>query len=303
MQQSTIQQAKSVPLANFASNGTCPFCGHGRQDCFHINTKQNKWFCRHCTPRGGDVIDFIQRKHDMSFQSAVAELTGGEYEASSFSSEASPEPAPAKPLGRRDSYVVKLNKGRLNDVDDASGQPGRDYLRSRGVFPEKIQEHCVGTYRDSVSFPWYGLENKTALWGVRRRLMAPKPGQEKYYTGKGHSLAGQLFGSKGLRGYDNLIICEGEINMLTLYQLATDFDTLSFGSEGHKLSGPIAEWVNARYDSTLVWCDKEQIARDKVGQLGGTAIPVWNDEDANELCRFWPHASFSDIANIGRGAQ
>ena len=37
--------------------GPCPFCGG--TDRFHVQPVTGKWFCRTCTPRGGDTIDYV----------------------------------------------------------------------------------------------------------------------------------------------------------------------------------------------------------------------------------------------------
>ena len=54
--------------------GPCPFCGG--TDRFHIVPSAGKWYCRQCTPRGGDAIDYVQRREQVAFQAAVDLLAG-----------------------------------------------------------------------------------------------------------------------------------------------------------------------------------------------------------------------------------
>gem|GEM_PF-2478343 len=54
--------------------GPCPFCGG--TDRFHIVPSAGKWYCRQCTPRGGDSIDYVQRREQIAFQAAVEFLAG-----------------------------------------------------------------------------------------------------------------------------------------------------------------------------------------------------------------------------------
>ena len=54
--------------------GPCPFCGG--TDRLHVVPAAGKWYCRQCTPRGGDAIDYVQRREQVAFQAAVELLAG-----------------------------------------------------------------------------------------------------------------------------------------------------------------------------------------------------------------------------------
>ena len=49
--------------------GPCPFCGG--TDRFHVVPATGKWYCRQCTPRGGDAIDYVRQREQLPFQEAV----------------------------------------------------------------------------------------------------------------------------------------------------------------------------------------------------------------------------------------
>jgi DNA primase len=56
--------------------GPCPFCG-GR-DRLRVKPTDGRWWCRQCSPgpRWGDCLDYIMRRHRLSFSGAVAFLGG-----------------------------------------------------------------------------------------------------------------------------------------------------------------------------------------------------------------------------------
>ena len=55
--------------------GPCPFCGGS--DRLHVNPARpggGRWYCRQCTPRGGDAIDYVRRRDHLCFGEAIARL-------------------------------------------------------------------------------------------------------------------------------------------------------------------------------------------------------------------------------------
>ena len=55
-------------------HGPCPRCGG--DDRFYIRIKQERFFCRQCTPSGGDVINLVQWFDGCDFLAACETLTG-----------------------------------------------------------------------------------------------------------------------------------------------------------------------------------------------------------------------------------
>jgi phage/plasmid primase-like uncharacterized protein len=65
---SWVAAARAVPIGDILAgrgfrltegsrnepHGPCPRCGG--EDRFYVRTKEQKFFCRQCTPSGGDVI-------------------------------------------------------------------------------------------------------------------------------------------------------------------------------------------------------------------------------------------------------
>lgn len=56
-------------------HGPCPLCRAG-DDRFYIRVKQQRFACRQCLPSGGDVIDLVERLHNVGFIEACQILTG-----------------------------------------------------------------------------------------------------------------------------------------------------------------------------------------------------------------------------------
>ncbi len=55
--------------------GACPFCGG--TDRFRVqphNSGGGRWFCRQCSPRGGDAISFVEKHDGIDFKAAIAKL-------------------------------------------------------------------------------------------------------------------------------------------------------------------------------------------------------------------------------------
>lgn len=60
-------------------HGPCPFCGTSQSDPrladrFWVNTSSERYFCRQCSPRGGDAVMFIRQSEGKSCPEAHASL-------------------------------------------------------------------------------------------------------------------------------------------------------------------------------------------------------------------------------------
>jgi hypothetical protein len=60
-------------------HGPCPFCGTSQSDPrladrFWVNTTSERWFCRQCSPKGGDAVMFLRQSEGKSCPEAHAAL-------------------------------------------------------------------------------------------------------------------------------------------------------------------------------------------------------------------------------------
>jgi DNA primase len=83
-----VHRARAVPIAEVLASrgirlttgsknephGPCPRCAG--EDRFYVRLKQQRFFCRQCTPSGGDVIDLVQWLDGCDFLAACETLTG-----------------------------------------------------------------------------------------------------------------------------------------------------------------------------------------------------------------------------------
>lgn len=290
--------------------GPCPFCGGS--DRLHVQPHRadgGRWFCRQCTPGWGDAIDYVRRRERASLPEALALLTGW---AASV-----PLPACARVEAETDrplansaewqreaerevrSAVALLNHG-------TEGEPGRAYLRLRGLLSETWQAWQLGyvmTWHPKlkIRLPAVCLlwRANGAIQAVQYRFIpratgcgegcAEMPKGERFSQRKGGRRV--LFGLDLVRGEGTLVLCEGEINALSLWQVLRPVgcDVVSWGSQGNILRSCVAAEA-ARlvrgYRRVVVWADEQSLAEEALRLLGaerrGVAIFSEGGLDAND---------------------
>jgi phage/plasmid primase-like uncharacterized protein len=316
-----IEQAKRASLISLSERytqlrkistgewaGPCPKCGG--ENRFHA--KEDWFFCRQCNPNGGDTIEFVRwMQPGLSFVDAVAQLTGGTLPtATQRLPERTKAPAQVtQPDWRRKTTVMlQAAQERLLEAD---GEPARQYLISRGLEPRTWLHYGLG-YRADVSVP--GTEGKVKtpaicmpwyaggkLMAVRYRFLAPQNGN-KQTAEYGSQFSGRLFGGQGLpewvtmpigdgnksvQSLCTLVICEGEINAMSIWQAAgdTNVHVLSLGSESAKLNSAMIGFAK-RYGTVIVWADRAEVARNLQAEIpAANSITSPNGKDANDLLR------------------
>lgn len=144
--------------------------------------------------------------------------------------------------------------------------------------------------------PWYAAGKLT---GLRYRFLEAQDGH-KQTAQTGSHFTGRLFGGHGLPDWVSLaksdgkfesmcdlIICEGEINAMSIWQVAgdTNLHVLSMGSESAKLSDAMVAYAK-RYRNVIVWADKSNVARELQAEIpAANSITSPNGNDANDLLR------------------
>ena len=89
-----------------------------------------------------------------------------------------------------------------------------DYLTKRKVTEEAIKHFKLKSYKGNIAFPYYEYGQ---VVGVKYREPKKVDGNgPKYLSIKGSSFG--LFNKQNINGADELIICEGEIDCMILYQ-------------------------------------------------------------------------------------
>lgn len=258
--------------------GPCPRCG-GR-DRFHV--KDQRFYCRQCYPRGGDIIDLVRLLHNLSFAEACRHLSDDPV----FSSERPPSsslPPPSPPAerapqppasfheaARRTLYAVQ----RRLDSDD--GAAGRAYLQARGLEERTWRNYGLGygqtmhplrrRNETAIFIPWLNPDG-TRIEALRHRFTDPALAKgERYTLRPGSRLA--IFGLHLLTPAPELIIVEGEFNCMALHQCGVI--ALSLGSETgarHQASLDLLTSLSRSYARIHAWFDNRARAQDLLARL------------------------------------
>lgn len=287
-------------------SGPCPKCG-GR-DRFHCQAQL--FMCRHCHPRWGDAIEYVQWMGlAPDFTTAcdylgnfantpVTHVQGTNTHRTPFTSRPGPEPTgPDSDWKRRANHIVTKSHQVLLYADSA--EPGRQYLKQRGLDIMVAKQFYLGFRSDvpvpgtkgqvkcqAIVIPWFNHQGD--LTGVRYRLLNGNDGAKKT-SERGSQFSGILFGRHLLDDYTKahktLLLVEGEMNAMSCWAVAneTNLDVLSYGSENSRLTPNAMELVNC-YAHIIVWADREDVARSFMTALPkAVGLKSPRGQDANDL--------------------
>ena len=307
-QRTALHRASAKEMA-----GPCPLCGGN--DRFHCAAEW--FFCRQCHPERGDAIEFAAWVENIGFREAVAILMGQAIPTPAPVRQPTPSRPQRKPIQDSESWNAKkramiatAQRAILTD----EGRAGLDYLIGRGLTPATIKAFGIG-YRPAVALPgtWnaekrersYPAQPAIAIpWivagyirAIRYRFLSlhsytdaeGRDRKEKQTAEFGSNFAGTLYGGHLLQKDEpatrTLIICEGELNAMSIYQVSqgTRLDALSTGAEKQAITPAMVAAIQ-RYGTVIVWADREEIARGM-----STALPFAHPikspggMDANDL--------------------
>lgn len=271
--------------------------------------------------------NFDPTYYESKLKASQAVLAGSDGKETSRGSETSQRPRETAPtpaiVTRPQSGVEGSRNADSNDFDPVyyesklkasqaalAGSDGEVYLRGRGLTLETARRFGIG-FDPSVAVPGTnGAQRAPAIaipWtsggklsGVRYRFLATQTNPEgKQYKQSGRgSFRGLLWGGAGLLGVAHfpgrpieslrtLVICEGEINAMSIWQAAhlSNLDVMSIGSQDSKFTAPMIAFVH-RYGRVLVWMDEPdraaRVCNDLAGArlIAGVASP--EKKDAND---------------------
>lgn len=308
--QAQIQQARQVdllhligqdtPLVRIAATrggewaGPCPFCGG--EDRFHVVPATGRWFCRQCTPHGGDAIDYVRRRDHVSFHEAVDRLLSSNTSAR-IQLRSAPVCTTHTPAWRearwQDAARIEVAQASHRLNHDMAAEQGRAYLRDRGLLPATWQAWNLGyawvwhsrlrTLAPAITLPWQAGGH---IQAVQYRFIVPGLAkQDRFSQRKGGERL--LFGQDMRKGRDTLILVEGEINAVSLWQTChASADVLSCGSQ--EMNGKalrLAQAVAEEYQRVFVWLDELPRATAAVQAIApGNGYALWSEGglDAND---------------------
>jgi len=136
-----ISEYVSLKKAGKNYQGLCPFHNE-KTPSFTVSEEKQVFYCFGCQ-KGGDVITFFREINNLSFIEAVTEL-GRRYGVSLPAFEQST----AKKQGESESFL-SINESACAYFHSVlmklpEGQPGREYLKKRGVAPEMWKAFSLG---------------------------------------------------------------------------------------------------------------------------------------------------------------
>lgn len=282
-------------------SGPCPFCGGHDRFVLKRTADGWRWLCRHCTDgRYLDVIDYVQRRNRVGFKEAIREL-GGNLTTSPLRHEREqPEPQP-EPQPQPDLQTIermtRLAYQAANELDGNSPLAAevRAYLERRGIIEPTRQRALLGARqvydpkaqreRPAVSIPYFN--SRLDVRAVKYRFADVEPDGLRYVMEKGGT-GGFYHFSECLGWFDRLIVCEGEINLLSLAQVLPELDLISTGSQS--LSEAMRQTLSrlaGRYRRIWCWFDDPHKAAEVARLVRG--VPVQSPQvdgekwDANRL--------------------
>lgn len=267
--------------------GACPKCGG--TDRFHVTDEM--FFCRQCYALGNgkshDAIAFVQWIENCDFVTAC-NILGGTVSAQQREAVQPVRKVTAdKPW---DEEKERENAERMHRQLMIGNSPtaiaSLEYLAGRGIGQETIEAYGIGcdlvtlqgtwdgeksSYpkQPAIAIPWFNLDG--ALMAVKYRFVeshtySDLDGKERTEnkTSRGN-LRGNMFGWQAIRGSrsrDTLVICEGEMNALSLSLAGNgSIDVLSAGNESQLLHLPqLAIDMAREYVRVIIWADRAKIA-------------------------------------------
>lgn len=285
--------------AGRARQWPCPFHQDGASPSFTVY--EDGFHCFGCGA-SGDAVDLLMQLGGLDFMSAIERFTGASMSSTSEPSSRlarSAEPSAKKPAWQK--RVSGIVDAAVQQLASPEGQPGRDYLTQRGFEPATWQAWRLGFKPEvarweqkdghwvvaeqlgsAITVPWIDGEVPVAL---QYRLIEHKT--LRYWQQAGGDRT--IFGRNQLTGKAVLLIVEGELNAVSVWQAANDLlDVVSYGSESNISRAASHLRVLAKqYRHVIFWADKEERAREAV-QIGKDFIPLKSPRglDANDLlCR------------------
>lgn len=249
-------------------HGPCPVCG-GR-DRFHVFSDLLSCHCRKCG-NFWDAISLFAAKEGLSQIEAARRLGCSVHP---FKGKASLQ----KPLGPKSCTPKFLEtswqqraRQVVHDCKSAlwspEGKSALQYLNSgRGLTATTLLSFDIGFIkrdfsekRPAITLPWILID--TSVTAVKFRFFDDAScckGRRFTQLAQSTSL---LFGGQNLQSDDLLVLIEGEVNCMSVWQAChwKGIDCLSFGSQGNWAGiSSAAELLRVRrYKGLLVWCDEE----------------------------------------------
>jgi hypothetical protein len=268
--------------------GPCPVCRAGH-DRFYVRAKQNSAGCRKCDT-GWHAVGLYAAINGIKPLAAALELLGEQV----VHRVAKPKVESVATHRPDHSWETSEWQGEVRAlVNEHSDVPApwrkltADTLKKFGCrYQNSKFDHTYGKSRPAVIIPWILGDGR--FCSVKFRFDNDRPGLRYTSKGGGDPI---IFGEHLISKFERLIIIEGEINCMSIFQVAEDFaDVISIGGDANTPSKDYAVslFENRGYDSVLVWMDEAEKAIKFAERFGEAGRPMVSPSghDANDILGF-----------------
>lgn len=256
----------------------CPFCGKEQthdKETFAIGTYNGLWNCLRGSCHG------INGSREGNFKQLCDYFGETSFEFSSL----------PKSIRAAKKVYVKPDPTKFKDITEA----GINYLASRGISPDTIKDFgLLSDEEGNIVFPFY--RDKKLVYIKKRK---PK----KYYKGDGPKEWQEANTEPILFGMDNvsfrkpLVICEGEIDALSLYEAGVhNVVSVPAGCNNTEWVDLCWDWLES-FNEIILFGDSDEPGMEMVSilmkRLGEDRcmVPkeypelIFNGKDYNKICK------------------
>lgn len=228
---------------------TCPVCGDDKWHCYVDPGEGGPWFCHKCQEKGNLwTLKKIMGDIDQEWKPAGRQQKQREVIRPAFGNKGHKKPDP----GKADRYHQAL----LKDAEAMA------YLHGRGILDESIERFRIGLYSNKgtrwITIPHYqGGE----LVNIKFRSLPPA---EKTFR-RIPDCKSVLFNVDALKGRQEIILTEGELDAISLIQAGAD--NVIGATNGAGAFDP--EWIDQLKTLKKIFIAYDS---DEAGQKGARAL-------------------------------
>ena len=259
-------------------SGPCPIHNGTNPTQFRVSVSKNCWNCFSDCKCGGNVLDFVAKKEDITVHAAALKLCEW---FNLPTTDQPPEeedepPRAAAPTQRAPASAPTASKEKSQPEDGTPNVPLKfrleqldgkhPYLTERGLTPETIVDfglgHCAkGMMAGRIAIPIHNAEGKVVAY-AGRWTGEPAEGTPKYKLPPGFRKSQELFNlDRAGKEPGPLVIVEGFFGAMKLWQCGVKRVVALMGST---LSHAQAELIRKHTDSrsqVIVMLDEDEAGR------------------------------------------
>lgn len=274
-------------------HGPCPLCGG--TDRFWVAPSAGRWYCRHCTPSGGDAIAFVMARDNVDFKTALATLNL--QDEKDYKPTSKPTQAPRQALEDDPLFLEQLADihQRAENKLWSSDRRGLDYLHGRGLEDDFIQQARLGYIPPEQPFyevhghkVYPGIVIPAIEGGITRAI------QFRNITGKGRYVSlgrtgGRLFGADDIQPFKPVVAFEGAFDAIIARHLRLDLSSVATFGASNAIS---PRWERALMTAPfiLLFGDNDQAGQAWMDKHQGPAYKQLHLKDTNhhkDLNEMW----------------